>query len=77
MTERVRREVVEVLRCAADRVRHLWPVRYAHEGLHRRERIYDLVRAAKRDLGSVQRAIGRYRGQLLEAALRVEEGQWP
>jgi len=77
VTGRSRREVAELLRCAADQVRHLWPVRHAHEGLHRRERIYDLALAATRSLGSVQRAIGRYRRQLLEAALHVETGQWP
>ena len=78
MTKKQRAQVVELLRCAADLVdRSLLPVRYACEYLNRPWRHMDIALLARQSLGEMTPATEGYRRDLLEAALRVEQGEWP
>lgn len=78
MTKRERAQVVELLRCAADcQQSYRAPIAGAccdlYGGLQ--TNAFDLAHAAKDDVPDL--GLEDYQTRLLEAALRVEQGEWP
>lgn len=81
MTRRQRAQVVELLRCAAD-LQSLASAGYALgycDGIRPCSKVYALADEAYTQIHGIPSSWywARCRGPLLEAAVRVEAGEWP
>lgn len=79
LSKRQRAQVVELLRCAADVVLDTpLPISQAQYWLDAPDEIKDMAIAARYAItGDHCYDDERYRAEILEAALRVEQGEWP